>query len=353
MAGSTFGNIFRITTWGESHGKAIGGVVDGCPAGILLSEKDIQPDLDRRRPGQSAVTTSRDEKDKVEILSGVFEGKTTGTPISLIIWNQDQHSKDYAALKNVYRPGHADEVYDLKYGFRDYRGGGRASARETTVRVAAAAIAKKIFQELNLPTQVIAYTKQIQELIIEKPNLEVIEQNNIRAADLAIAKKMEERILNLQNKGDSVGAIIEIIIKDCPKGLGEPVFDKFKADLAKALMSINAIVGFEYGAGFAVANMKGSTHNQLETGILGGITNGEEIILKVAVKPTSSLELHKLAKGAPKGRHDPCLAPRAVPVVEAMCWLVLIDHYLRNQSARISRKKEPLSSSTAPFKRSH
>lgn len=335
MPGNRFGQIFSITTWGESHGKAIGAVVDGCPAGIALSEKDIQPDLDRRRPGQSDVTTARNEEDRVEILSGVFKGKTTGTPISLIVWNKDQQPKDYSKLKKVYRPQHADEVYDLKYGFRDYRGGGRASARETAMRVAAAAIGKKMFQHLKLKTKVVAYTKQIQELCVENPDFSVIEKNSVRTADLTIAKKMEKRILALKEKGDSVGALIEVVILEAPVGLGEPVFDKIKADFAKALMSINAVLGFEYGAGFKAAELQGSVNNQNENGMYGGITNGQLIIMRLPIKPTSSIQLEKLNEGAAKGRHDPCLAPRAIPIVEAMCWLVLADHYLRQRTARI------------------
>ncbi|MDP2624996.1 MAG: chorismate synthase [Candidatus Peregrinibacteria bacterium] len=336
MPGNTFGQFFRITTWGESHGKAIGGVIDGCPAGIPLSEKDIQPDLNRRRPGQSSVTTSRNEEDQVEILSGVFEGKTTGTPISLIIWNKDQRSKDYSAIKDTHRPQHADETYDMKYGFRDYRGGGRASARETAIRVAAGAVAKKMFTHAGLATRVIGYTKQIQELIVENPNYDVIEQNIVRAADLDVAKKMEKRILELKEAGDSSGGVVEVTILDCPEGLGEPVFDKIKADFAKALTSINAVLGFEYGAGFEAAQLKGTENNQRENGMYGGITNGKPMTMRVVFKPTSSIQLDKMADGAAKGRHDPCLVPRAVPIVEAMCWLVIADHYLRQKTTQIN-----------------
>ncbi len=324
MPGNTFGHLFRVTTWGESHGKAIGGVVDGCPAGIPLSEKDIQPDLDRRKPGQSEVTCPRKEDDEVELLSGIFEGKTTGTPIAFIITNKDQRSQDYDKLKNKHRPGHADETYEMKYGIRDHRGGGRASARETATRVAAAAIAKKVFKHLGAKTKVTAYTKQIGELVIEKPDLKVIEKNPVRAADLDIGKQMEKRILELKAKDDSIGATLEAIIENSPKGLGEPVFDKIKADLAKAMLSINGVLGFEYGAGFNVANLEGSQNNALEN---GGITNGKPIILRVALKPTSSIKVG--------GRHDPCLAPRAVPVIEAMIWLVLVDHYLRQKTTQV------------------
>lgn len=335
MPGNSFGQTFRITTWGESHGKAIGGVLDGCPAGVLLSEIDIQPDLDRRRPGQSDVTTARDEDDKIEILSGVFEGKTTGTPISLLIWNKNVKPEDYDALKKAHRPQHADEVYEMKYGFRDHRGGGRSSARETAIRVAAGAIAKKMFAQVGVKTRVIAHVKQIQELIVENPDFDVIEKNKVRAADVEMAKKMEERILKLKNEGDSIGGMIEIVIQNCPIGLGEPIFDKIKADFAKALLSINAILGFEYGAGFEAANLRGSENNERENGMYGGITNGKEIRMRVAIKPTSSIQLEKRIEGAPQGRHDPCLAPRAVPIIEAMCWLVLADHYLRHRTTQL------------------
>ncbi len=327
MPGNTFGQLFKLTTWGESHGKAIGGVIDGCPAGITLSEKDIQPDLDRRRPGQSSVTTSRDEEDKVEILSGVFEGKTTGTPIALIIYNKDQRSKDYDKIKDTFRAGHADETYELKYGLRDYRGGGRASARETAMRMAAAAIAKKVLSEGKETTKVTAHTKQIGDLVVSAPDFAVIEKNPVRAADLEVAKQMEAAILKAKEEGDSLGAMLEATIENSPIGLGEPVFDKFKADLAKACLSINAVLGFEYGAGFETANLKGSENNKIETGIYGGITNGKPITIRVALKPTASIKID--------GRHDPCLAPRAVPVLEAMIWLVLTDHYLRQKTTRL------------------
>lgn len=323
MPGNSFGQLFRITTWGESHGAAIGGVIDGCPAGIELTEADIQKDLDRRKPGQSAITTARQETDTVKILSGIFEGKTTGTPISVIIENQDQRSQDYDKLKQQYRPGHADETYDLKYGARDHRGGGRSSARETAVRVAAAAIAKKVLPR-NL--KVIAYTKQIQDLIVTQPKFDEIEQNPVRAADNSIAKQMENMIKTAQRNNDSLGGVIEIVVNHCPIGLGEPVFDKLKADLAKALMSINAVMGFEYGAGFGVKNLHGSEYNEIDSGMYGGISNGRTLTMRIALKPTSSIKVG--------GRHDPCLLPRAVPICEAMVNLVLADHYLRHQTTR-------------------
>ncbi len=325
---NTFGHLFRVTTWGESHGKAIGAVIDGVPSGICLDVEDIQVELDRRKPGQSKVTTERKEEDKVEILSGVFEGKTTGTPISLIIWNTDQRSEDYSKIKDNYRPQHADETYDIKYGFRDYRGGGRASARETATRVAAGAIAKRMFKDLGLKTKVIAYTKQIQELKIENPDFSVIEKNEVRAADMEIAEKMTERIMKLKNDGDSAGGIVEVQIIDSPKGLGEPVFHKIKAAFADAIMGINAVLGIEYGTGFEANNLKGSENNTLENGIYGGITNGKPIIIRAVFKPTSSIKL--------EGRHDPCLVPRAVPIVEAMCWLVLADYYLMDIKYHLS-----------------
>lgn len=319
-SGNTFGQEFKLTTWGESHGVAIGGVVDGCPAGIALNEQDIQTDLDRRKPGQSIITTARKEDDQVEILSGVFKGKTTGTPISLIIYNKDQRSKDYDNIKDNYRKGHADEVYDLKYGFRDYRGGGRASARETAMRVAGAAIAKKVLPDT---VEVVAYSKQIQNIVVDEPKFEEIEQNPVRAADNKKAEQMVELIKEASRSEDSLGGIIEIVVKNCPIGLGEPVFDKLKADLAKGLLSIPAVVGFEYAGGFNVVHMKGSEHNEIEAGIYGGISNGKDIVMRIALKPTSTIGIG--------GRHDPCLLPRAVPVCEAMVKLVLVDHYLRNQ----------------------
>lgn len=328
MAGNTFGQLFRLTTWGESHGPAIGGVIDGCPPGISLNENDIQPALDRRRPGQSRVTTARQEDDHIEILSGVFEGKTTGTPIALFIENKDARSQDYAHLKGVYRPQHADETYDLKYGFRDFRGGGRSSARETAIRVAAGAVAQKMFKHLKLKTRVFAYTQKIQELEVKKPNFKVIEQNPVRAADLKIAHQMEKRILEAKKAGDSLGGIIEVTILGCPPGLGEPVFDKLKADFAKAFLSINAVLGFEYGAGFEAATLCGSENNTRENGMYGGISNGRPMVMRIAIKPTSSIQT--------VGRHDPCLLPRAVPIVEAMAWLVLADHYLRQRATRLN-----------------
>lgn len=332
MAGSTLGQQFRITTWGESHGPALGVVIDGCPAGIPLTEADIQVELDRRKPGQTAITTPRKEADAVEILSGVFTGedgiqKTTGTPISLMIRNTDQRSGDYEKMKQEvpsgYRKGHADEVYDMKYGFRDHRGGGRASARETAARVAAGAIAKKVLpKELH----VFGYSQQIGEVVGNTVDQSIIEDNDVRAADAEAAPKMVEAIKAAMRDRDSLGGVVELQIINCPVGLGEPVFDKLKADLAKAMLSIPAVVGFEYGAGFAAASMRGSEHNELEVGMYGGISNGQPMTLRVVLKPTSSIKV--------TGRHDPCVVPRAVPIVEAMAYLVLADLYLRNSTSK-------------------
>lgn len=353
MPGNTFGKIFRITTWGESHGKATGVVVDGCPPKFALSEKDIQKEVDRRRPKQgSKISTTRREEDQVEILSGVFEGKTTGTPISMIVWNKDTRSQDYSKIKNLYRPGHADYTYDLKYGICDYRGGGRASGRETLSRVMAGAIAKKILKE-QTKTEIFGHTVQIGNLFAKKFVKAEIEKNEVRCADPLAAKNMQKLIEKIRfNEGDSIGAIIEIVIKNPPKGLGEPVFDKLDGELAKAMMSIGAIKGVEIGAGFKVATMKGTENDdQIEKkgdkvhflsnnsgGILGGISTGEDIIIRLAVKPVPSVskKLKTIDKSGKNttiqtlGRHDCCLAPRIIPVAEAMAALVLVDFYLMN-----------------------
>ncbi|NIP31453.1 MAG: chorismate synthase [Candidatus Dadabacteria bacterium] len=349
MPGNTFGRFFRITTWGESHGFALGVVVDGCPAGIELSEEEIQFELDRRRPGQSKITTQRKEPDKIEILSGMFEGKTTGTPISMIVRNTDAISKSYEDIKDTYRPGHADYTYDQKYGFRDYRGGGRSSNRETVGRVAAAAIAKKILNDKGIVTT--GYVKQIGDIKAEKIDLNEIEKNAVRCPDKDKAKEMYELIDKVRKEGDSIGGIVEVTTSGLPAGLGDPVFNKLDADLAGALMSLGGIRGFEVGMGFAVAEKKGSEANDLmykkedgtlgfktnnAGGMLGGISNGEDLIVRIAIKPTSSIsKLQKTVdkEGNPKdlkvkGRHDPCLCPRAVPIAEAMVNLVLVDHLL-------------------------
>lgn len=357
--GNTFGKLFRVTTFGESHGAALGCVIDGCPAGLEVSADDIQYELNRRRPGQSAVTTSRLEADAVQILSGIFEGKTLGTPIAMIVTNTDQRSKDYSKLKSVLRPGHADFVWETKYGFRDYRGGGRSSGRETVARVMAGAVAKKIIARRSI--RIIGFARQIGSIIGEKIDESFIEKNPVRAADPEKAGEMEALILEAKEKGDSVGGVVEIAIRGCPLGLGEPVFDKLNADLAKAILSIPTVKGIEFGAGFQVALMRGSENNDPLTakngiihtkkndagGISGGISNGEEIIIRIAVKPPSSiaLEQHTVTKEGKaaslkiEGRHDPCIIPRFIPVAESMAAMVLADHMLRLQTAKIASLK--------------
>ena len=333
---NTFGKNFRVTTFGESHGKAVGAIIDGCPAKISLVETDIQKELNRRKPGQSIVTTQRKESDKVEILSGVFEGQTTGTPIMALIYNKDQQSADYSAIKDIFRPGHADETYQNKYGIRDYRGGGRASGRETIGRVIGGAIAKKVLMQIKKDLQITAYTKQIGNSAVEKIDLNVIEQNPFRAPDLNIVDKWTEMVNIAQNNQDSLGGIVEIVIKNMLPNLGSPVFDKLEADLAKALMSIGAVKSFEIGSGFESANLKGSEMNKIEQGIYGGISNGEDIIIRVAVKPTPSIGQKQMAKNLKGqteeieiiGRHDPIIMPRLVPVAESMVAMVLLDSFL-------------------------
>lgn len=354
MAGNSIGQLFKVTTFGESHGPAIGLIIEGVPPLIPLSEKDIQRDLDRRRPGQSKITTQRQETDKVEILSGVFEGKTTGTALAMMIRNQDQRPKDYSNIKELFRPGHADYTYFKKYGFRDYQGGGRASGRETACRVAAGAVAKQILEQYNI--HIIAYTLAVGDIYAKKIDYAVIEKNMVRAPDLEAAEKMIEKIEQARLSCDSVGGIIEAIIKGCPPGLGEPVFDKINARLAYALMSIGTIRGIEFGTGFAASKMRGSEHNdkfymdgdQVRTktnhagGILGGITNGENIVLRVAVKPPSSIAQaqktvdmnNQEATIEVKGRHDPCICPRVVPVVEAMMAITVVDFLLLQKSIK-------------------
>lgn len=357
MAGNTFGTLFKISTWGESHGKGVGVVIDGCPAGIKINEGDIQKELDRRRPGQSDITTPRNEKDQVKIMSGIFEGRTTGTPISLMVLNEDQHSKDYSKTKDKYRPSHADYVYDAKYGFRDYRGGGRASARETIGRVAASVLAKKILKKVKI----MAYVKQIHKIeaniklkTIEPKN---IEANIVRCPDEKAAKKMIKLIEKAKKEGDSLGGTIECVIKNVPAGLGSPVFNKLEARLAQGMLSLPACKGFEIGSGFASVLMKGSEHNDEINkksgrvitssnnagGIVGGISNGMDIVFRVAFKPTATI--FKKQKTIDKkgqnttlqmhGRHDPCVLPRAVPIVEAMATLVLADEMLIQKTTKI------------------
>ena len=331
-------------------------VIDGCPAGLPLNEKDIQKELERRRTGQSKVTTTRREPDKIRIMSGVFAGKTTGTPISLLVENEDADSSKYDLIKDLYRPGHADFTYDMKYGFRDHRGGGRSSARETVGRVAAGAIAKKILAKHKV--KVFAYTKQIGDLVAKKMDYSEIEKNIVRCPDKKIAEKMVSAILRVRKQGDSLGGIIEVVAQGVPAGWGEPVFDRLDADLAKALMCLPAVKGVEVGIGFEAARLKGSQCNDIfiskgkkiitktnnAGGILGGISNGNDIVLRMVVKPTSSINrvqdtvttTGKKAKIRVEGRHDPCVAPRAVPMAETMVALVLVDHLLRNQTARMA-----------------
>jgi len=355
MAGNVFGNIFKVTTFGESHGPAVGCVIDGVPAGLELSEADIQRDLDRRKPGQSSVTTQRQEADMVEILSGVFEGKTTGTPLTLMVRNKDQRSQDYSATKNVFRPGHADYSYFQKYGIFDHRGGGRASGRETTARVAAGAVARKILALYNV--KITGYTLAVGPVSAKSIDLSVIEKNPVRAPDLTAAVEMVRAITAAKDQGDSLGGIVEARITGCPAGLGDPVFDKLEARLAQAVMSIGAIKGVEFGSGFKAAVMPGSEHNdqpfieggQVRTkhnfsgGITGGISTGEEIVFRLAIKPPSSIAKKQQAVTkdlgtAPLeilGRHDPCLCPRIVPVVEAMAALVIVDAVLLQKTVRL------------------
>jgi len=354
MASNSFGKLFRITTFGESHGPAIGVVIDGVPPLLPLEAGDIQKELDRRRPGQSKITTQRKESDRAEILSGVFEGKTTGTPITILIRNEDQRSQDYSNLKDVFRPGHADYTYQMKYGFRDYRGGGRASGRETACRVAAGAIAKKILAQHKI--QVIAYTLSVGNIIAQKKDFSVIEKNLVRAPDLEAAEKMIQLIEEARKDCDSIGGVIEAVIQGCPPGLGEPIYDKLNARLAYALMSIGTMRGVEFGDGFAATKLRGSEHNdvfykkgnEIHTktnhagGILGGLSTGEDIILRVGVKPPSSIAKNQQtvdisgedAEIQVKGRHDPCICPRVVPVVEAMIALTLVDFLLLHKTIK-------------------
>lgn len=357
MAGSGFGTIFHISTWGESHGNGIGVVVDGCPAGLELCAEDIQKFLDRRKPGQSAYTTQRNEADAVEILSGVFEGRTTGTPISMVVYNKTQRSSDYSEIASYYRPGHADYTFDMKYGFRDYRGGGRSSGRETIGRVAAGAIASKILSQMGISVN--AYSKEIGGVSISRVNMEEACTNPFYMPDSDAAVKVEEYAKSLMSEADSIGGIIECVVDGCPAGLGEPCFEKLDANLAKAVMSIGAVKGFEIGDGFAAAKASGSENNDefcMEDGcvkkktnhaggILGGISDGSQIILRAAIKPTPSIakQQHTVNKSneeidiSIKGRHDPMIVPRAVVVVEAMTAITLVDALLVAMSSRMDK----------------
>lgn len=354
MAGNTFGKSFTLTTFGESHGPALGGVIDGCPAGVPVDINTIQKDLDRRRPGQSAIVTQRKEPDTVEIYSGVFEGKSTGTPIGFVIYNTNQKSKDYTHIKDSYRPSHADYVYDQKYGFRDYRGGGRSSARETAARVVAGSIAK----QLIAPIEIQAFVSKVGELSLPNPgaisDFSYIEQNPVRCPDAEMAAEMETYIKQVRKDGDTVGGVVTCIAKNVPVGLGEPVFDKLHAVLGQAMLSINAVKGFEYGSGFAGASLRGSAHNDLYNkdgstktnnsgGVQGGISNGMDIYFNVAFKPVATIMQSQETidnKGETvtmegKGRHDPCVVPRAVPIVEAMTALVLADFTLQKKNSKL------------------
>ena len=355
MSGSSFGKLFKITTWGESHGRGLGVVIEGCPAGLPIKESEIQLELNRRRTGQSKVTTTRKEGDQIQIMSGVFKGKTTGTPISLLVENEDADSSKYELIKDLYRPGHADFTYDMKYGFRDYRGGGRSSARETVGRVAAGAIAKKLLARERI--KIIGFTRQVGKHIAKNIDYREIENNIVRCPDNKIAEKMINSIMRARKKGDSLGGVVEVIAQGVPAGLGEPVFDRLDADLAKAVMSMPAVKGVEIGVGFQSAIMTGSECNDVFAmknkkvitttnnagGILGGISNGMDIVIRLVVKPTSSInkaqdtvtQQGKKAEIRVEGRHDPCVATRAVPIAEAMVAITLIDHLYRNKSAQL------------------
>jgi len=351
---NSFGKLFKLSTFGESHGKAMGGIIDGCPAGLQLNFEAIQIELDRRKPGQSKIVTQRKEPDQVEFLSGIFEGKTTGTSIGFIIKNTNQKSKDYSDIKETFRPSHADFTYNKKYGFRDYRGGGRSSARETANWIVAGAIAKQLLAKIKIN----AFTSSVGNIFLEKPyqdlNFNLIESNVIRCPDESYAKKMIQHIQEIKKQGDTVGGTITCVAQNIPIGLGEPIFDKLHARLGNAMLSINAVKGFEYGSGFCGAKMKGSKHNDafnsdgstktnLSGGIQGGISNGMDIYFRVAFKPVATL-LQKYdtidKNGKPtevqgKGRHDPCVVPRAVPIVEALTAIVLADFYLLNKTSKI------------------
>ena len=353
MSGNSFGKLFTVTTFGESHGIAIGGVVDGCPPGLTLSEADLQGDLDRRKPGTSRYTTARREDDEVQILSGVFEGKTTGTSIGLLIKNKDQRSQDYSNIADRFRPGHADYTYDQKYGSRDYRGGGRSSARETAVRVAAGGIAKKYLKEVH-GVEVHGYLSQLGPISVENVDHAVTNTNPFFCPDESKLEALDEYMRELKKSGDSIGAKVSVVVKNVPVGLGEPVFDRLDADIAHAMMGINAVKGVEIGDGFEVINQKGSEHRDTLSpegfqsnhagGVLGGISPGQDLEVHMALKPTSSISvpgktINKQGEEIEiitKGRHDPCVGIRAVPIAEAMMAIVLMDHYLRHRAQNAS-----------------
>ena len=354
MAGNTFGNIFKLTTFGESHGPAIGGVIDGCPSGMKIDLNAIEKEMQRRKPGQSPIVTQRKEEDSVTFYSGIFEEKTTGTPIGFLIHNKDQKSKDYTHIKETYRPSHADYVYDKKYGNRDYRGGGRSSARETACRVVAGAIAKQILSKIEIT----AFVSSVGDIKVDSDysNLDFsqIEKNPVRCADPKVAKKMEDLIKKIRKEGDTIGGVVTCVIKNTPIGLGEPIFDKLHANLGKAMLSINAVKGFEYGSGFDGTKLKGSTHNDSFSsegktstnnsgGVQGGISNGMDIYFNVAFKPVATImkkqktidSENNVVEMKGKGRHDPCVVPRAVPIVEAMAALVLVDFFLISRTIKL------------------
>ena len=354
MAGNTFGNIFKLTTFGESHGPAIGGVIDGCPSGLKIDLNAIEKEMQRRKPGQSAIVTQRKEEDSVTFYSGIFEEKTTGTPIGFLIHNKDQKSKDYTHIKETYRPSHADYVYDKKYGNRDYRGGGRSSARETACRVVAGAIAKQILSKIEIT----AFVSSVGDIKVDSDysNLDFsqIEKNPVRCADPKVAKKMEDLIKKIRKEGDTIGGVVTCVVKNTPIGLGEPIFDKLHANLGKAMLSINAVKGFEYGSGFDGTKLKGSTHNDSFSsegktstnnsgGVQGGISNGMDIYFNVAFKPVATIMKkqktidyeNNVVEMKGKGRHDPCVVPRAVPIVEAMAALVLVDFFLISRTIKL------------------
>ena len=356
---NSFGNIFRLTTFGESHGPGVGGVIDGFPAGITIDMDFIQQELNRRRPGQSQLTTSRQEADQVEFLSGVFEGKSTGCPIGFIVWNKNQHSNDYENIRNLYRPSHADYTYTQKFGIRDHRGGGRSSARETISRVVGGALAKLALKQLGI--RITAYTQQVGDIKLEKSyqeyDLDLIETNDVRCPDPAKAEEMATLIKEVKAEGDTIGGVISCVIQGCPVGLGQPAFGKLHAALGSAMLSINAVKGFAYGEGFDSMNLRGSQQNdvfynhdgRIDTrtnhsgGIQGGISNGQDIYFRVAFKPVATLLMEQEtvnAKGIntivkAKGRHDPCVLPRAVPIVEAMAAMTILDYYLIDRTTRL------------------
>ena len=356
---NSFGNIFRLTSFGESHGPGVGGVIDGFPAGITIDMDFVQQELNRRRPGQSLLTTSRQELDKVEFLSGIFEGKSTGCPIGFIVWNKNQHSNDYENIRNLFRPSHADYTYTQKFGIRDHRGGGRSSARETISRVVAGALAKQALKQLGI--SITAYTSQVGDIKLKKDyheyDFNVIETNDVRCPDVEKAQEMAELITQVKAEGDTIGGVITCVIKGCPVGLGQPVFGKLHAALGNAMLSINAVKGFAYGEGFDSMNLRGSqqndvfynnhghidTHSNHSGGIQGGISNGQDIYFKVAFKPVATLLMEQQTVDIngtetsmkAKGRHDPCVLPRAVPIVEAMAAMTILDYYLINRTTQL------------------